>query len=171
MMVWTPSPFQEHNSIIIWTGTWSCLFHVPLQFGCDRICRFLAKPPGKPSWSPQCWQNFHLRPVQFIFLWWVSARARIVVSKAMLENAWGPLRSLDEERGLLLAFSARRPGAHSTIPHSEELHGRKCQYLLQLNCAWSHRAFTAVPKTPSPAPQILNRSPSPQWIYPLNHSH
>lgn len=130
MMVRTPTPLQEHISTIIWTRMWSSL-SCSIQFCCDRmICRFLADPPGKPSWSPKCWQNLPLRPLQFILLWWVSAREMIVVSKSMLGNAWGPLRNLNEERGLLLAFSARRLGAHSTIPHSEELPGRKCQHAL-----------------------------------------
>lgn len=52
----------------------------------------------------------------------------IAVSKGMPGNAWGTLECLNEEKRLLLAFSAWRPGTHSTVFLNEELHWRKCQY-------------------------------------------
>lgn len=82
----------------------------------------LAKSSFKAS------TNHLLKQEWKYFLQWVSAKEMIAVSKAMLGNAWGTLGCLNEEKRLLLAFSAWRPGTHSTVFLNEELHWRKCRY-------------------------------------------
>lgn len=94
MMLWTPSPFQEHNSTLIWMGTWSCLSHIPLQFRGDRvICRFLADPQANQAGAQNAVKIFFKASTIHLPLW-VWTREGLVCPEQCLEMhvaLWGTL--------------------------------------------------------------------------------
>lgn len=129
--------------------------------------------PWQTSWNQKCWKNLPLRLLPFI-LWNRSGNTSSSGSQAG-NGSLCPRQCLDMHRplwgvlkGLLLASSAWRPGTHGIVSYPEKLHWRKCQFVFVAKAGLiSWGMCTAVPKSPSPLPQILNRSPCLLWIYRL----